>query len=64
MKTHKKFVTTGIKVYRLSYGVYDVSFDTEEEVIAFIENERKLHPRSKKLNLTYFNTETKTRHRL
>ena len=50
MKTTKRFQTTGIKNYRLSNATYQVSFDTFEEAVKFVENEREKHPRSKKFN--------------
>ena len=46
----KRFSTTGIKTYRLSNATYQISFDTIEEALKFVLNERNNHPRSKKFN--------------
>jgi len=50
MATAKRFTTTAIKVYSQSNTTYVVSFDTLEEAIAHVKNEKVLHPRSKKFN--------------
>ena len=49
-KENKRFRTTIIKTYRLSNTTSVVSFDTLEEAIKHVKNERELHPRSKKFN--------------
>jgi hypothetical protein len=46
----KRFRTTEISTYRLSNSTKLVSFDTIEEAKEHIENQRKLHPRSKKFS--------------
>lgn len=46
----KRFTTTAIKNYRLSSTTYKISFDTIEEAKNHVEEQRKLHPRSKKFN--------------
>ena len=46
----KRFTTTGIKTYRLSNTTYSVGFDTIEDALEFVLNERDNHPRSKKFN--------------
>jgi hypothetical protein len=50
MATQKRFTSTAIKVYSQSNTTYVVSFDTLEEAIAHVKNEKVLHPRSKKFN--------------
>jgi hypothetical protein len=46
----KRFQTTMIKTYQISNTKVQVSFDTLEEAIECVNNERELHPRSKKFN--------------
>ena len=61
MKTTKRFQTTTIKSYRLSSTTIQVSFDTLQEAIDCVNNERKLHPRSKKFNpMVWDNVEHKS----
>lgn len=50
MKTEKRFTTTEIVVYRLSYSTKVVSFDTIQEAITHVSNQHEKHPRSKKFN--------------
>jgi hypothetical protein len=56
MKASKRFQTTIIKVYRKSNTTTKVSFDTLQEAIDCVNNERELHPRSKKFNPCIFDT--------
>ena len=56
MKAIKRFTTTEIVTYRMSNTTKQVSFDTLEEAKAHVQNERKLHPRSKKFNSSVFDT--------
>ena len=37
---NKRFMTTGIKNYRLSNSTYQISFDTIEDAKSFIEKEK------------------------
>ena len=46
----KRFTAIEIVTYRLSNSTKVVSFDTLDEAIAHVCNEKKLHPRSKKFN--------------
>jgi hypothetical protein len=61
MTTQKRFSTTAIVTYRLSSSTKVVSFDTLEEAIQLVKNEKSLHPRSKKFNPTILDSVTKTR---
>ena len=57
MKNLKRFTSTQIVTYRKSNTTKTVSFDTIEEAKKHVENERKLHPRSKKFNPSVFDSE-------
>jgi len=60
-KQDKRFQTTVIVTYRKSNTTRKVSFDTFEEAKAVVEEQRKKHPRSKKLNEYVFDSvENKT----
>lgn len=50
MKATKRFTTSEIVTYRLSSSIKSVSFDTLDEAVSHVKNEKKLHPRSKKFN--------------
>ena len=53
---NKRFSTTGIKTYSQSNATYQVSFDTFEEAVKFVESEKEKHPRSKKFNPYIFDS--------
>lgn len=46
----KRFSTLELVTYRLSNTTRIVYFDTEKEAKEFAQNQKKLHPRSKKIN--------------
>ena len=50
--TSKNYSTLELISYRLSNRAKLVYFETKEEAIEFAKEQRKLHPRSKKLNGT------------
>lgn len=50
MKATKRFTTTEIVKYRLSYTTRQVSYDLLEDAKNHVELERESHPRSKKFN--------------
>ena len=57
MKTEtKRYQTTIIVVYRKSYGIKKVSFDTLDQAQAVIKEQILKHPRSKKLNRKVFDS--------
>ena len=49
MKT-KRFATTEIVNYRKSNCTKAIYFDTLDEAIAHVKNQKELHPKSKKFN--------------
>lgn len=49
MKT-KRFSTLELRVYRISNSTRRVYFDTFEEAAAFAVEQKRLHPRTRKLN--------------
>jgi len=55
-KKDKRFQTTVIVTYRMSNTTKKVSFDTFEEAKAVVEEQRKKHPRSKKVNRYVFDS--------
>ena len=50
MTTSKRFTTTTIVTYSQSNYIKSVSFDTLEDAVAHVKNEKVLHPRSTKFN--------------
>lgn len=50
MEATKRFTASEIVTYRLSNSTKGVSFDTLEEAVSHVKNEKNLHPRSKKFN--------------
>lgn len=50
MKTTKRFSASKIITYRLSSTTITVYFDTLEEAVEHVKNEKLLHPRSKKFD--------------
>jgi hypothetical protein len=50
MKAAKRFTASEIVTYRLSNSTKAVSFDTIEEAIAHVKNQREMHPRSRKFD--------------
>lgn len=55
-KKDKRFQTTKIVVYNRSNIIRKVSFDTFTEAKALVEEQRKKHPRSKKVNRYVFDS--------
>jgi len=56
--TTKRFTTTAIVTYGKSNSTKVVSFDTLDEAIAHVRNEKKSHQRSKKFNGMVKDTQT------
>ena len=54
--TEKRFTTLELVTYRLSNSTKKVSFDTFEEAKKFAIEQRKLHPRTKKLTGRVFDS--------
>jgi len=54
----KRFSTLELRVYRISNSTRCVYFDTFEEADAFAVEQKRLHPRTKKLNGCVFDRET------
>ena len=46
MEKQKRFRTTKIQCYTRSYYARDMYFDTYEEALECVKNDKKLHPRS------------------
>lgn len=59
MKATKRFTTTEVVTYRLSNSTRLVSFDTLEEAKTHLEKEKQLHPRSKKVSKSVYDTQEK-----
>lgn len=57
--TVKRFRTLELVTYRLSNSTKVVSFDTEKEAVEFAKKQRELHPRTKKLTNTVWDSEAK-----
>ena len=59
MKANKRFSVSEIVTYRLSNSTKQVSIDTIDEAKNHIENERILHPRSKKFSSKIYDNQDK-----
>lgn len=62
--TVKRFSTLELVTYRLSNTTKTVYFDTLEEAIEFATKQKELHPRTKKLNGTVWDSQEKKTHRI
>lgn len=55
----KRFITLELVTYRLSNTTKTVYFDAEKEAIDFARKQRELHPRTKKLTGTVWDSQEK-----
>ena len=55
----KRFRTLELVTYRLSNSTKVVYFDTEKEAVDFAKKQRELHPRTKKLTGTVWDSQEK-----